>query len=161
MPYKLLLITGVPGMGKTTIGEHLQNKYAFLHFDVELIQTWSLPIQKSWFHSPETFITELKKLNRDIVITWGFVPNDIPTQIRIHSFKNSGFKLIWLDGNREAAKKAFIKRGTVTEELLGIQMRRIEATNISGIFQPIVFNTFDTQGNFLSEDEIVKKLLSF
>ncbi len=30
------LITGVPGLGKTTVGNHLENKYSFKHIDFEI-----------------------------------------------------------------------------------------------------------------------------
>jgi type IV secretory pathway ATPase VirB11/archaellum biosynthesis ATPase len=32
---KLILITGIPGTGKTTFGNFLANKYGFVHFDIE------------------------------------------------------------------------------------------------------------------------------
>lgn len=154
---KLLLITGVPGTGKTTIGNYLAEKYGYIHFDRELLQSWSIEFQQAWIESPQSFVSAIKKLNKDIVITWGFMPGTDDSYVL--ELKNLGSKLIWLDGNREAAKKAFLARGTVSEKLFNIQMLRIEGSSIQNVFNPKVFNTFGVKGNFLEKDEIVKGLL--
>ena len=110
---KLLLITGIPGTGKTTIGDYLQEKYGFTHLDMELINAWQ---------SLTSSILEAKRLNRDLVITWGFMPEE--DNEKILKLKEIGVKMIWFDGNREAAREVFLARGTVSESAFNIQINR-------------------------------------
>jgi len=51
------------------------------------------------------------------VVTWGFNPEDGPSLALLGHLRNAGSKLIWFDGNRPAALRAFRKRSTVSEEL--------------------------------------------
>ena len=149
----ILLIAGVPGTGKTEIGNYLKEKYDFVHMDVEHI----LELPDYW-KNIEKFIFEAKKNNTNLVITWGFMPGIDDNKIL--KLKTMEVKLIWFDGNRKAARKAFLKRGTVPESSLDIQMERIENSNIDDIFQPINFNTFKKdEDTFLDKDDIVKQLL--
>ena len=149
----ILLITGIPGTGKTEIGNYLKEKYDFIHIDVESV----LGLPNYWENIKKS-IFKAKKFDTNLVITWGFVP--CVDNNKISELKTMGAKLIWFDGNRKAARKAFLKRGTVPESSLDIQMERIENSNIDDIFQPINFNTFKKdEDTFLDKDDIVKQLL--
>ncbi len=150
----ILLITGIPGTGKTTIGDYLQEKYGFTHLDMENI---ILSLGVSYLQFLTNTISKAIELNQDIVITWGFMPG--VDDNRVLHLKKMGAKLIWFDGNREAARKAFLARGTVSELELDKQMRRIKNTDIIEIFKPIVFNTFKEDSSFLPKEEIASKLL--
>lgn len=145
-------IAGIPGTGKTTVGNHLFDKYGFKHLDVEVVLQSPNPAQKV-----NLAIMEAKNNNIDLVITWGLQPGSDDNTIL--AIKNLGAKLIWFDGNREAARKVFLERNTVSGELLDIQMSKINSVDIVNIFDPIIFNTFDKNGDFLDKDEIVKQLL--
>lgn len=139
----LILITGIPGTGKTYIGDFFANKRGYIHYDLEHRDTLS-----DLSSDPNFFIKKLLKNKRDIVITWGFVP-DNPQQIAIvNHLKSIGFKLIWFDGNRPAALKAFNKRGTVAEKLFHLQMSRIENSKVTEKISPIIIDTFDEYGKF-------------
>ena len=103
MNKKRYLLTGIPGTGKTEVGNFLKNNQNFKHIDFE--DSASLI---RFVTNPRDFITnELK--GDSIVISWGFVPNN--DQINLVKYLQSiGFKLIWFDGNREAALRVFIRR---------------------------------------------------
>lgn len=148
---KRYLITGIPGTGKTEVGNYLKNVHHFKHVDFEDGLSLS-----SFATNPEDFITrELQK--GDIVISWGFVPVD--AQISFVKYLQSiGFKLIWFDGNREAARRAFIKRGTVSVDPLDIQIKRINDSQVISIINPIIINTFDENGEFKPLESIVGEI---
>lgn len=152
---RLLLITGVPGTGKTTISVHLAENHGFIHFDRELIQSWPTQLQDLWISSVSQFAEAVRNLNKDIVISWGFMPGT--DDLAIRTLQQSGFKMIWLDGDRTVARKAFISRGTVPEHLLDIQMTRIKGMDID-LFKPIIINPFEG-GTFLTKEEIAQKIL--
>lgn len=154
---KLLLIAGVPGTGKTTIGDYLRDNHQLLHLNVELLDSWSENIKSLFLSNNWIGLYKfLQASNKDVVMTWGFMPGVHDPAVK--QLQQIGFKLIWFDGNREAARNAFNKRATVAEYYLDIQMKRIENMNL-GSFNPVVINTFDENGDFLSKEEIVRRLL--
>ena len=62
--------------------------------------------------------------------------------------------------NREAALREYKKRGTVSEELLDLQMKQIENTDIASTFHPIFYNTFDEAGEFKPLEKIASDLVN-
>jgi hypothetical protein len=92
------------------------------------------------------------------VVTWGFVPDNQPSVELVLRFKNSGFKLLWFDGNRQAALRAFQGRAKSKSSSEAefywrmhefyLQMYRVETTNIIDTIKPTVIDPFDAQGNF-------------
>src|SRR6185312_11350769 len=119
MPQRdLLLITGIPGTGKTSYGNKFASEFGFVHIDLEDQQTLT-----ALAYDPAQFISQLTGQQRSVVVTWGFVPDEVQTGI-VLQFRSVGFKWIWFDGNRPAAVREFRKRGTVPEQLLRLQMDR-------------------------------------
>lgn len=55
-----LLISGIPGMGKTTIGNYLEKKHNFEHFDMELQHNIV-----AYNSNPEQFVSNLFKETKD------------------------------------------------------------------------------------------------
>ncbi|PIR60751.1 MAG: hypothetical protein COU67_00490 [Candidatus Pacebacteria bacterium CG10_big_fil_rev_8_21_14_0_10_44_54] len=154
---KILFIAGVPGTGKTTMGDHLSKNYGFFHLDMENPPSgkWS-----SIYSGDYSLLDQLANGDNKIVITWGYLPdhqNILSIVERIIELKPT---YIWFDGDRDSARKAFLNRNTVSEELLNIQLARINRTNIVKKWSPIIFNTFDSKGNFLSKEKIAKKLIA-
>jgi adenylate kinase family enzyme len=119
-----LLIAGIPGTGKTTVGQALENDYDFVHLDFEKLNV------------NEFIATDFEVLSEcgsRVVITWGFVP--ATTEIAaIKKLRQKGFALVWFDGNRKAARRDFIKRGDVPADLLDLQLARINQSRVLELF---------------------------
>ncbi len=141
--HDLFLITGIPGTGKTTFANNLAKDFGFVHYDLEDPNTLN-----RLFADSTQFIGDILKANGSVVATLGFVPDHQTSVSIVLQFRAAGFKLIWFDGNRPAALREFIKRGTVEEIFFYLQMYRIEASKIIDTIKPIVINPFDLQGNF-------------
>jgi hypothetical protein len=142
---KKILITGVPGTGKTTLGNFLQKTEGFAHVNLESVA--------------KVDIATLQYPKKDTVITWGFGPN-MPEHIKIISqLVGYVYKLFWFDGNREAARREYLKRGTVGEDLLKLQMAKINAVDIKKEFDPIFYDTFDERGKFKPLWRIAKDII--
>ena len=94
---RLLLITGIPGAGKTCYGNKFEKQFGFAHYDIE-----DTAIGNRFSADPTTFIAGLVAQNKDIVVTWGFNPEDQFSVSAVGQFQASGFKLIWFDGDRPA-----------------------------------------------------------
>src|SRR5215471_15479739 len=106
----LLLITGIPGTGKTTYGNEFARELGFLHYDLEEEQTLN-----HFLADPVEFIRKASTGNKNVVVTWGFVPDDERSVSLAQQFRIAGFDWIWFDGNRPAALREFLKRATVQE----------------------------------------------
>jgi gluconate kinase len=147
---RLVLLTGVPGTGKTTLGEHLRTTCGFRHVDFENPNTLDRYLG-SGMDELRRRVERLRRDGRDLVITWGFVPaHGLPYVLELRSM---GFRWVWLDGDRDAARRAFAARGTVSEELLDAQLARIATMDMDAL-NPEIVNPFDDAGRFRSLDEI-------
>jgi adenylate kinase family enzyme len=149
----LLLITGIPGTGKTTYGNEFAKEFGFLHFDLEDQQ-----ILNRFVANPAQFIGKLLNGEKGVVLTWGFGPDDEPSVSLVQQLKNAGFKWIWFDGNRPAALREFQRRATVQEIAFYIQMFRIEKSKIVERLKPIVVNSFNDGGQFKPTKELLGEI---
>ncbi len=156
-----ILITGIPGMGKTTLGDKLRDKYGYQHLDME-----SHPAEHNLLCTdPKAFITNVVSSSKDFVITYGFYPPHYTPVILF--LRESGFKLIWLDGDRNSALREFKRREMKNPqtyeraiESFDKQIARIEKTSVIEEIQPAIINNFDQEGNFRNEDDVIKEILS-
>ena len=149
---KLILITGIPGTGKTTYGKEFEKRFGYVHLDLE-----NSSLLRELSSGPAEFIEALVKRRKDIVVTWGFLPDERQTSI-VEQFKARGFKLVWFDGNRPAALKAFIRRDTVSENFFYLQMYRIEDSKVIQRIKPLKVNTFDQGGQFKGAARVLKEI---
>src|SRR4029077_6677540 len=89
---RLVLISGIPGTGKSCFANWLHENHGFVHLDVDA--QGQLP-STDW----------LLQQNR-LVIDWGFPANEprLSTMIEIiQSWISVGVEHWWFDGDREAA----------------------------------------------------------
>ena len=144
-----LLITGIPGTGKTSIGNYFQSENGYEHLDIEAVL-------KKYGHAGSKIVDEfINKQGDKKVITWGFIPKTDDRLVR--KLQSLGYKMIWFDGNREAARREFLIRGDVPEELFDLQISKINDMDLES-FKAVQFNTFDEYGNFLEKEDIVKSI---
>lgn len=102
-----------------------------------------------------------------MVVTWGFLPNE--DQIgHVNLFKDKGFDLIWLDGDRNSAFREFIARDSLYGkvyldrqiEAFNTQLKRIGDTGVINIIKPKIINTFDSKHQFRKLEEIANDIKS-
>jgi shikimate kinase len=150
-----VLLTGIPGTGKTTLGDYLRDHHGFVHVDAEQFIQTALP-GTTW--QDFTDLLETHRANgRDTVVTWGFMPpND---NDRVRDLQARGLRMIWLEGDREAALRLFNQRGSVPEELFHVQMARIANLDLA-IFNPVRFDPFDGDGQPMSLPVLANRLLT-
>lgn len=121
-------VCGIPGSGKTSYCEWLERQKGFLHLDFDQLlrglgtQT-KLSLIALLQGNPDAFISRLSQEGQFTVIDWGFPLSMLP---RVRWFQQKGTATWWFDGDREAARQAFIKRGTVSLEAFRVQMDSIE-----------------------------------
>lgn len=148
---RLLLVTGIPCSGKTTVGRHLEAEHGFVHLDVELLISTGRASE---------FGARLRAaLGRgvDVVITWGFWPGKDDPFIR--ELQRASFRMVWLDGDREVARRLFIERDAPSDvRLFDAQMRRIEGMNLAA-FSPVIVDPFDETGGRLPRERLAEVVI--
>jgi hypothetical protein len=129
------MLSGIPATGKSTYGRWLAETNGVLHLDLENGDLDRHGLEAAWAAStssapepPEVFVQALLKLNRRVAIDWGFPPEWLPFVKALHA---AGVRAWWFDGDRDAARRRFIQRGTVPVQALDVQMRKIEAANLA------------------------------
>ncbi len=152
-----LLITGIPATRKTTLGNHLSRYHGFFHLDVEEMLSRGLPQELNGCDTWHDIAVRLAAMARPVVISWGFMPGADDAKIRL--LQSYGYKLIWFDGNRDAARREFIKRGTVPVSLLDLQMERINNMDLSSL-DPVIIDTFDDEGEVLPVEDVAALVLA-
>lgn len=152
---KLLLLTGIPGTGKTTLADHLVSHHGFVHFDRERFEHWPWLVRVLWDRAMVLFCLYAICCSHRVVISWGFLPGkDEPV---IKKLQALGFTLFWFDGDRQAARKAFVKRRTVPLRAWVAQLKRINGFDLQH-FEPVMINPFGPKGSFRSKKTLVAEL---
>jgi hypothetical protein len=154
---RLLLLSGIPATGKTEAGVKLHEHHGFRHLDFEDVETL-----RRFLGDGEAglrrAIDDLKKDGRDVVITWGFVP-DVQLEV-VKLLRTLGFMWVWFDGDRPSARKEYLRLGRPVEAW-DVQLAKI-ATRIDPFLdelEPVVVNTFDQEGKYRPREEILAQLL--
>ena len=105
-----ILITGIPGTGKTTLGDHLAQQHSYVHMDMENDGT-----RERFRRDRSAFLTNLPE---KVVITWGFHPQHDVGDILF--LKESGFQLVWFAGNRPAGQVPKMLSNGIGDGSLGV-----------------------------------------
>lgn len=149
----LILIAGIPGTGKTTLGNFLEKNYKYVHVDMEENHRTSEILADT-----DVFIQKHFSGGKDIVVTWGFSPDQETIDVvnKLHTF---GFKIFWFDGNHDSARKATTDRVGFDEQVLQKQMNSLIEWNIPKKIKAKVINVFGENGNFRDLAEIANELL--
>lgn len=157
---KKIFIAGVPATGKTTIGNYLAEKFDFIHFDVEsdlVSQTFAREL--FWNLEIDKFIEQINGVDKNIVITWGFVCDHKHSLDIINMLQIKGFKFIWFHAEESVARTKFLERGTGDIRAFDIQMERIKNLNLEIFINPVIITTLDNNGR-KNKEEIAKEMLS-
>jgi hypothetical protein len=137
-----LLISGVPGAGKTTVASYLADRIRGRHLDLEASR-YRKPLISG---SPS-------------VISWGFAPHtDLAL---VAELRADGYQMIWLDGDRAASYRAYMareKHDPDAEYLYYSQMAMITGAAIVSRLRPLTINPF-TGGQFRPVAEIAEQIL--
>jgi hypothetical protein len=113
------------------------------------------PSAVSFLNDREKFVSSLSE---PVVVTWGFRP--VEDQEHILFLKRRGFFLAWMDGNRGASFKAFMRRGDVAEMMYYLQMFNIEHTQIIRVIEPQAqINPFQSNEEFRPVEDVAQELL--
>jgi len=151
-----ILLSGVPGTGKSTLADYLENNLGYFHLDME--QNDFAP-RHDLYQNSEEFLGRLAH-HEIIIISWGFGP--FLDRSKIDYIRQHGYSIVWLDGNRVASFREFMKRENndpVKEAVYYSQMEMIVVTSIVKSLSPIVVNPFSQSGEFREVKEIAEEVI--
>jgi hypothetical protein len=158
---ELLFVAGVPATGKTWLGNWLAETRGYTHIDAE--RNWDPGLVATGFKAEwdsifqhrdaQIFAEMLRRLSRPAVVNWGF-----PTQF-LHlaaALKLAGFQLVWLTGDRDQARAAFVRRGGIDPRCFDRQMDAIERDwpHIARVFEGCIVQGLNPDGSQRHPEEI-------
>lgn len=136
-----LLLSGIPGTGKTTVADYLAAQHGYEHTDMEAGNFAARTLLRA---APEAF---LRALPGNALLSWGFGPyEDRPSVEKILA---AGFAFAWLDGDHTVSLRHFLAResGSPYQEAAYYgQMQMILATEVVSRTRPVVVNPYKGAG---------------
>jgi hypothetical protein len=117
----IILISGLPGTGKTFIGDHLADHNGFRHLDLESRDGQALIdlLQQQRF---DDFVREVAPNGEDVVLTFGYPPELLPV---IEQLGIRGIKPIWLDAPILFSRRNWRPEPRQDPRSYGFQMAKI------------------------------------
>lgn len=159
----LLLISGVPATGKTTFARWLGEHRGFLSADVERGGLGPLGLQSEWNEAvghgrPTGLVAALGALHQPVALDWGYPTNSLPF---VEALCSAGVGAWWFDGDRAAARRHFIERGTVPVDALDRQMANIDAVwpRLAAFYGDRIIHTVDAEGRFVDWTDVLDRIV--
>lgn len=161
MSKPILLLSDVPGSGKSCYGRWLTKNKAYLHLDLENGDLEKHGLERLWdeFWSSrfDGFISALLEIAAPVCLDWGFPPRCLSIVRRL---ADAGVELWWFEADPQLAKKYFLDRATVSETAFNEQMANIEASRraIMDLFGQHVIRVFREDGARVPYEEIYAQM---
>lgn len=151
-----ILLSGLPGGGKTTLGHRLAADHGFLHADMEA-NGWALA--QAAHRAPEPLLRAFPD-DRDVVLTWGFHPFE--SLHVVQALIREGVTPVWLDGNRAHFLASFIRRergSPIMEAFYHQQLGRITQARIVESIDWRIVDPFEPDGTFRPIGEVAADII--
>ena len=156
---QFILLTGIPGSGKTLLGNYLKNEHRFDFFETDT--NWS----EFWGElnlGIDDFVARWHNRHGDrVCLEWGFDPFAPSYLNYILSFKNQGASIFWLTCDKRIALLNYLEKHFSSDpagRLWEIQVNKIEYVGLPTSDFAII-QTYQ-KGNPIPLEELTKKILS-
>ena len=157
---KIVLLSGIPASGKSCFGKWLQKEKGFIYWDYENETLEDVGQRADIYigtdHDFRSLLAMAGNIKNTVVIDWGFPPDIMMNEVRW--LKEMGADIWWFDGDRDVARASFLKRATVSEALLDIQMGKIERywRDIKDLFGENMLNVISAGPVYIQPEELYK-----
>ena len=161
MAKPILLLSGIPGSGKSSFARWLAKNKDYLHLDFDRgdLEKHGLhgPFDKFASSGSDQFIVELLKAHPPVCLDWGFPPRCLWIVRRL---ADAGVNVWWFDAEPEVAKKHFLSRGDVHETAFDEQIANIKASRgaIMELFGDRVISALNADGTHVSCEQIYAQI---
>jgi len=150
-----ILLSGLPGGGKTRLGDTLAADYGFLHTDMEA-DSWAL----AEAHRDSGAFLGVFPHDRDVVLTWGFQP--LASLHVVQVLVRGGFTPVWLDGNQAHFFASFMRRehgDPIMAACYHQQLGRITEARVLEVIDWCIVDPFQPDGTFRPPNEIAAEII--
>jgi AAA domain len=162
MAKPILLLSGIPGTGKSSFARWLAKNKGYIHVDFDHggLQQHELETSFRLVESSEAqlFIAELLRRKEPICLDWGFPPRCLWIVRRLI---DGGVEPWWFDADPEIAKKHFLSRCDVPEAAFDEQIANIKTSRgaIMELFGDRVISALNADGTHVSCEQIYAQIL--
>jgi hypothetical protein len=126
--HRLIVLSGIPAIGKTHFGRWLTREHGFIHVEFEdkrVREAHGLAGGRNALKgsgNADPLITSVQNLGPRVLFDWGFPPAWL---FAVTRFAELGAELWWFDGDRVRARQDFVERNTVAPDAFDRQLLRI------------------------------------
>lgn len=167
---KILLVCGIPGVGKTTLCHFLDEEHHFVHFDLEHPEGWPTKWGKSGFHdalratwesSRAEFVSVLHRRYGSqfagAVLDWSFPPTRLSW---VQELQAVGVDVVWMDADDGVARAVLEARGHDLETF-DRRLAELRAAGLPGALTGArVIATFDRDGKHQRPADLYQAVVS-
>jgi hypothetical protein len=152
---QFILISGVPGSGKTTFSKYLEKNYGFYFIQTDYNHT---ELRELCFGDIGNYVTRWLKKHDHMCLEWGFLPKFLP---RVLCLKNQGANIFWFTCNKDIALSNYLKAHREDDQDGAAWHRQIERIKNADLPTP-AFVKIETRrdGNPIPLEELTAKIIS-
>jgi hypothetical protein len=113
----LLLISGLPGAGKSCYCRWLAEEHNYVHWgtDAKWDEWRQLISVRPNLASATAICNAVRRLGTNVAVEWGYSPGNLPL---VKLLGQTGFELWWFAGDEEAARQSWLLRPVVLDQVL-------------------------------------------
>ncbi len=151
---QFILLSGIPGSGKTSLGNYLSKEHGFYFFETD--SNW-LEFTRELCLGVDNFIARWLNRHDHMCLEWGFETSLLPYVL---SFKNQGASIFWFTCDKQIARSNYLKAhpDDPKGECWDIQFKKIEDAGLP-TSDFVIIETYH-EGNPIPLEELTPKILS-
>lgn len=156
----LLLLSGLPGTGKSHYGKWLADEHGYVQWETEAHwDRWgALMADGPSIRTATSACNVVRALGADVVVEWGFVPADLPF---VRVLGKVGLELWWFSGDEAAARQSWQTRPVPLDDIVfDNQLDRIHDawSKIEPVYRDNIIETVMPGPTYLSEMDIYRRM---